>query len=62
MLPSTNQILQRLSHLLLVSSLALICAVGCGKPTGLEKVVVSGKENLQEGQQVAAKMPDQEAR
>jgi hypothetical protein len=46
MLPSINQILQCLSHSLLVSSLALICAVGCGKPTGLEKVVVSGMVTL----------------
>jgi hypothetical protein len=46
MLPSINQILQRRSHSLLVSSLALICAVGCGKPTGLEKVVVSGTVTL----------------
>lgn len=37
---------RRLNPSLLVGSLALVCAVGCGSSSGLEKVVVSGTVTL----------------
>ena len=37
---------RRLNPSLLVASLALVCAVGCGASSGLDKVVVSGTVTL----------------
>jgi hypothetical protein len=46
MIPSFPQFFRRLSQLLLIASLALVCAIGCGRSSGLEKVVVSGTVTL----------------